>query len=99
MKVIITEAAWSDMLAIGRAILADNPARVESFLGELHHCCTSLADMPERYPLLPAYRDISIRRRVHGSYLIFYRIESDRIEVLHVLHGARDYDSLLREEH
>jgi toxin ParE1/3/4 len=28
------------------------------------------------------------------NYLIFYRIESDRIEILRVLHGARDYMSL-----
>ena len=98
MKVVITEAAWSDMLGIGRAILADNPARAESFLGELHHCCMALADMPERYPVLPAFRDRGIRRRVHGNYLIFYRIENDRLDVLHVLHGARDYDSLFREE-
>jgi plasmid stabilization system protein ParE len=30
--------------------------------------------------------------------LIFSRISDDRIEVLHVLHGARDYESILFPE-
>ena len=42
-----------------------------------------------------AYRDIGLRRRIYGSYLIFYRIRDDTVEVLHVLHGARDYDKIL----
>ena len=29
-----------------------------------------------------------------SNYLIFYRIETDRIEILRVLHGARDYMNL-----
>jgi len=28
------------------------------------------------------------------NHLIFYRIEADRIEILRVIHGARDYMSL-----
>ena len=38
---------------------------------------------------------MAIRRRPAGDYLIFYRIEDDQIEVLHVLHGARDYEAIL----
>lgn len=35
---------------------------------------------------------------MHGSYLIFYRIEAERIVVVHVLHGAVDYESILFPE-
>jgi toxin ParE1/3/4 len=34
-------------------------------------------------------------RRVHGDYLIFYRIGDSGIEVLRVLHGAQDYERVL----
>ena len=34
----------------------------------------------------------------HGNYLIFYRIADDTVEVLHVLHGARDYENILFPE-
>lgn len=37
-------------------------------------------------------------RRPFGNFLIFYRIVADRIEVVHVLHGARDYEPLLFPE-
>jgi plasmid stabilization system protein ParE len=30
--------------------------------------------------------------------LIFYRIEADRVVIVHVLHGARDHESLLFPE-
>ena len=51
--------------------------------------------MPERHPLLRRHQSIGIRRRVHGNYLIFYRIDADRVEILHILHGAMDYDAVL----
>jgi toxin ParE1/3/4 len=39
-----------------------------------------------------------IRRRPFGNYLIFYRVGANAIEVVHVLHGARDYERLLFPE-
>lgn len=51
--------------------------------------------MPERYPLLPRHRSSGIRRRVHGNYLIFYRVEGDIVEIVHILHGAMDYEAVL----
>ena len=31
----------------------------------------------------------------HGDYLILYHVLNDTIEVLHIIHGARDYKRLL----
>lgn len=95
MRVIFAPAATSDLVAIGRYIRAENPSRAETFLDELIDHCYTLADMPRRYPLVPRYEHWDIRRCVHGNYLIFYRVREDAIEVVHVLHGATDYESLL----
>lgn len=95
MNVVISEAAWSDMLQIARAIMIDNPVRADSFLTELYERCESLGQMPRAFPLLPGHEEQGIRRRVHGNYLIFYRIGDKAIDVLHVLHGARDYERLI----
>ncbi|PSJ55675.1 hypothetical protein C7I84_22670 [Mesorhizobium ephedrae] len=38
-----------------------------------------------------------LRRKVHRNYLIFYRGTEDRIEIIHVLHGAMDYETVLGE--
>jgi len=39
------------------------------------------------------------KRSVKGfdSYLVFYRIDADMVEIIRVLHGARDIPSLLAE--
>jgi toxin ParE1/3/4 len=54
--------------------------------------------MPRAYPLVPRYEHLGVRRRSYRDYLIFYRIAGGRIEVLHVLHGARDYEPILFPE-
>jgi toxin ParE1/3/4 len=51
--------------------------------------------MPQAFPLLPEWEEQGIRRRSYGNYLIFYRIAGDVVEILHILHGARDYSGVL----
>jgi toxin ParE1/3/4 len=62
---------------------------------ELFRNCTELADMSEAWPIVPRYESHGVRRRVHGRYLIFFRVEADRIVVLHVLNGAMDIEAIL----
>jgi toxin ParE1/3/4 len=95
MKVVVTDAAYSDLLQIGREIRKDAPVRAETFVAELFDRCHRLGATPRAYPLLPNWEDRGVRRRVHGNYLIFYRISADVVEVLHVLHGAMDYEQVL----
>jgi toxin ParE1/3/4 len=95
MKVVITAAAKADLAEIGDFIKMDNPDRAITFISELLDRCRSLGDMPRAYPLVPRYERFGVRRRVYRNYLIFYRINENQIEVLHVLDGARDYESLL----
>jgi toxin ParE1/3/4 len=97
MKVVITESAQTDLDEIPDYIAADNPGRAFSFIDELMNRCHELGDFPEAYPLVPRYEHQGFRRRVYGNYLIFYRVRSDRVEVLRLVHGARDYESLLFE--
>lgn len=95
MKLIFTDAAEEELEAIGDYIARDNPDRALSFVRELRKDCVLLTTMPKRHPLLSRHRASGIRRRVHGNYLIFYRIEPDAVQVLHILHGARDYEQIL----
>lgn len=95
MKVVITETAKADLIEIGEFIRAHNPKRAASFVTELLNRCKTLGDMPRAFPLVPRYEQHGIRRMAHRDYLIFYRIATDAVEVLHILNGARDYESLL----
>ncbi|RMU07930.1 hypothetical protein ALP36_200131 [Pseudomonas syringae pv. coriandricola] len=88
MIVQLTSEAEGDLERIGDYIALDNPRRALSFILELRDKCLSLSNMHQAFPLVPRY---GIRRRVHGNYAIFYRVEADRVIVVHVLHGAMDY--------
>jgi toxin ParE1/3/4 len=98
MVVIITGPAEADLENIADYIAAQNPIRALSFVRELRDRCDALADAPRAYPLVPRYEHFGIRRRPHGNYLIFYRVDDETIEVVHILHGARDYQRLLFPE-
>jgi addiction module RelE/StbE family toxin len=95
MKVFFAPAAKLDLLSIGDNIGQENPTRAVSFVDELIDRCYTLADLPRRYPLVPRYEHWGIRRCVYGNYLIFYRVREDAVDIVHVLHGAMDYESML----
>ena len=98
MRVILAQSAIADLIAIGRYIKNDNPARAETFVQELEQKCMELGSMPEAFPIVPHRKNKKMRRRVHGNYLIFYRIGAEQVDVLHVLHGAQDYEAWLFDE-
>jgi plasmid stabilization system protein ParE len=95
MNVEFTVAAEADLEEIGDYIARDNPVRALSFVRELARSCLELAEMPEAWPIVPRYQHHGIRRRVHGRYLIFYRITGSKITILHILNGAMDVDAIL----
>ena len=98
MIVVITDEAEADLERIGDNIAADNPVRAVTFVRDLRETCEALADAPRGYPLVPCHERTGIRRRPRGNYLIFYRVGIDIIEVLHVLHGAQNYERILFPE-
>lgn len=98
MNVILTDEAISDLIHIGRYIQKDSPARAVTFVAELEGKCQRLGHMPKAYPLIVGHEKTGIRRRAHGNYLIFYWMQNNTVEVLHILNGAMDYDTILFPE-
>lgn len=95
MNVVLTDEALEDLVRIGAFIKKGNPVRAVTFVAELENRCMALADLPYGFPLVPRHENTGIRRRPHGEYLIFYRVEAARIDVLHILNGAQDYEAIL----
>lgn len=95
MKVLFTDAAEDDFETIGDYIAQSNPFRAVSFVREVQEKCLGLGETPQAFPLLRDHEISGIRRRVHGNYLIFYRIGPQAVEILRVLHGAREYEQVL----
>lgn len=95
MKVVLTAEALGDLEQIGDYIARDDPSRAASFVDELIGKARELGELPRGFPLVPRYEHLGIRRRAHGNCLIFYRVKADQVSVIHILHGARDYEVLL----
>jgi plasmid stabilization system protein ParE len=99
MRVVFSAAAKADLRQIAHFIARHNKARALSFVAELRAKAMQLADPPRAFPLVPRYEHHGIRRRPFHNYLIFYRVGDGRVEIVHILHGARDYEPLLFGEH
>jgi toxin ParE1/3/4 len=98
MIVVVTAEAEAELEQIFAYVAEQSPRSALTLLRELRERCESLADAPRGYPLVPRYEHLGIRRRPFGNYLIFYRLGAEVIEVVHILHGARDYEPLLFAE-
>jgi plasmid stabilization system protein ParE len=95
MIVVISAAAEADLEGIGDWIAEDSPNRAVSFVREMRERCLSLANFPTMFPLVPRYEHMGFRRRPYGDYLIFYRVGEDVIDIVRIIHGARDYETIL----
>ncbi len=92
-EVRISIQAFRDLEQIGERVASDSPAHARKLVNDLLKSCQSLNRFPER--LAKVRRFSELRRRVHGSYLIFYDVSARHVDVIHVLHGATDHERIL----
>ncbi len=95
MRVYFTPQAIDDLDDIAGYIALDNPKRALSFSRELRQSAQNIGDMPYGFPLVDRDRSEEVRHKPHGNYTIFYCIHREQVEILHILHGARDVDPIL----
>ena len=91
----LTRRARVDVLDIWRYIARDSEPVADRFIDLLAHHFLLLGDNPRvgrrRDELRLGYRSFPV-----GAYLIFYRIMEPGIRILHVVHGSRDIEALIR---
>jgi toxin ParE1/3/4 len=95
MKVRFSVDANSDLEAIGTYIARENPSRAMSFVQELACAAISVGDAPFAFPELTSSGSQALRRKVHDSYLIIYRVSEREVEIVRIFHGAQDLTRLL----
>jgi toxin ParE1/3/4 len=94
MSVVLrTSRAHLDLVEIAFHIAEQNLVAADRWLETIDEKCQRLARMPElgrkRPDLAPELRSFPV-----GNYIIFYRPLPDGIQVIRVLHGARDLPPL-----
>jgi toxin ParE1/3/4 len=93
----LTKRAEADVAEIRRYIAKDNESAANRFVGELFDLFQSLGRNPEIGQIRPELRP-DLRSFSHGNYVVLYYSESDRAEIVGVVHGARDIEAILRQE-
>ena len=88
-----TTQAEEDILDIAAYISLDNPEAAHRFVARILRSCDRMSSTPQAGRLR---EDIgsNLRSFLVGKYLAFYRVVPGGIEVLRVLHGARDLPNL-----
>ena len=98
-RVLRRPAAVADLLAIHAYIADDAPVRAGDFLRTLDRKIRMLAATPHigtaRLPAFPRVRMFPV-----GRYLILYQPleHEDGIELIRIIHGARDWQTLILDD-
>jgi len=89
----LTPEAARDLNEITRFIAGDNPRAVLRLIDNIEKKCQAVAEMPgigrPREELAP-----NLHSSLAGKYVIFYRPTAEGVEIIRVIHGARDIPKL-----
>ena len=92
---IYTLEAEQDLEQLTQYIARDNLLAAMKWLDETRATCDLLATQPAIGQRIQTKRFGAIRRHVAGNYLIYYRPAAGGVEILMVIHGARDQKRLI----
>lgn len=89
--------AQDDLTSILEFIAKDSPSRAITFVDRLDERIGRLEHHPllGRIPRHPKLREYGYRVLVIESYLVFYIIRGQTIEIHRVVHGSRNLDHLI----
>jgi len=93
---IISPEALQDMGDIRSYIAMDNPKAAERIVQAFEAATALLSTQPALGPCKPHLRGLRLWVVTEfPTYLMFYRVREGQVEIVRVLHGARDLKSIL----
>ena len=90
MMVTWSRRALLDIEHIRNYIAQDNPAYAQPFIERLLHTTRHLPQFPHSGRAMPEAKNVRIREVIYQGY----RIQSDAIQIVTVIHGSRDATQL-----
>jgi len=95
VRLRFTQPSQEDLRAITLHFLDINVNAARSVARSIKSRCRRLIQFPYSGQVIDRDRYGDLRRLVAGHYIVVYRVEDRTVEILRVLHGARDIASLL----
>ena len=90
MKVLWTDAAVSQLQAIHDYLAQTSPDYAVVIVDRLTRRSIQIAAFPNSGRMVPEYERNEIREVIEGRYRIVYLVEPAQVQVLAVIHGARE---------
>lgn len=84
-----SDESSEDLSQLRTYIARDSPTYADDFVLRVIVAAESLTEMPEKGRVVPETRDPTLRELIVGNYRLVYRIRSNVIEIVGVIHGAR----------
>ena len=89
------EVVWSvwagdDLVSVAEYISRDSESYAATVVRELVAAARSLRVLADRGRQVPEYDDPSVRELIVRKYRLVYRVQPERVEVLRIIHGARE---------
>ncbi|MFM6629622.1 MAG: type II toxin-antitoxin system RelE/ParE family toxin [Microcystis panniformis] len=93
MKVFWTETAVNHLSAIYNYISQNSPQYAQRLVERLTRRSEQIANFSFSGRLVPEFETEQIREVIEGSYRIIYYIKPEQIDVIAVLHAARNIEN------
>ncbi|MBF0624818.1 MAG: type II toxin-antitoxin system RelE/ParE family toxin [Magnetococcales bacterium] len=95
-KVVLTPNAQEDIRKAFAWLEEENPIHAARWISEIRSRVTGLETLPESHAIAPESEafECDIRQLLVGrgtSWRVFYTVDGDQVQVLHVRHGRQDY--------
>lgn len=94
MRVAWTANAKRQLSDIHQYIAANSPQYAKATVDRITARSVQLATFPMSGAVVVDYGDPQIRELIEGAYRIIYRVSAKSVEVLAVVHGARNLPPL-----
>jgi toxin ParE1/3/4 len=95
LPVIRSELAERDLEAILDYLDERSPRAAERLTAQIEEKCRLLGQFPgmgrARDELAPGLRSVVVEQ-----YILFYRITTDAVQVVRILHGSRDIENIIK---
>lgn len=92
-----TTPAWEDLTEAAEHISRDSKFYAATFVREARDASRSLARFAERGRVVPEVGDESIRELFVSSYRLVYRLTTTEVQILALIHHARDFQRVFSD--
>ncbi|MGC1304383.1 MAG: type II toxin-antitoxin system RelE/ParE family toxin [Caulobacteraceae bacterium] len=96
-RVTVTPRAEADLDEIWLHVAMDAPKAADRLIDQIVERCASLAAHPHLGPARPEIAP-EARMLTIGDHLVLYRVRETGVDIVRVVHGARQLDGLFEDQ-